>query len=361
MSETEKRDKLEEQNEDKVAEVQDEQVENSASQNEESVEEATSEKEDKSKENENVQSNANTPEAKIEQAKKLVESADREVNECLITVKKDIEEFEEYEKNSLEPIISESRSLLNKIGIDDEEIGELPPVKADISNIESGDKMYVNRLSSGRGGAFFWGLLGGAATLAGWCAFASAKAGVAMDPSKMDMATINKLSSTLAETIGFGSNSQVGLGIAVGSALLIFIIIYSIKVSLQTAKNEEIAKETQEKAKEYSNKKKECKTNLENIDKHIRDLKDVALRYEVLLDEKNAMLRRAIRIEGVDNIDNMHEITKKEIEHMITLIKEIERLIEAPVTENGVLNQDSVALLNETKTLLQKHIDNIYN
>jgi len=304
---------------------------------------------------------ATTPSAKIEEAKKLVENADRELDECIGTLKKDIQEFEEYEKESLKPIIDKSRSLLNMIGIDDEEIGELPEIKADISENKSSEKMYVRELSSGRGGAFFFGLIGGLATLAAWCAFGAFKAGLSIPPSNMDMATIEKISSKLAETIGFGSNAQIGMGIAIASAILVFIIIYSIKVSLQSAKNEEIAKETQEKAKEYSKKKRECKVNLEAIDEHIKDLKDTALKYEVLLDEKNAALRRAIRIEAVANINDMHEITKKEVEHMITLIKEIERLIEAPVTENGVLNQDSVALLNETKTLLQKHIDNIYN
>jgi len=304
---------------------------------------------------------ANTPSAKIEEAKKLVESADREVNECLGTLKKDINEFKEYEKESLKPIIDNSRSLLNMIGIDDEEIGELPEIKADISKSENSEKMYVRELSSGKGGAFFFGLLGGLATLAGWCAYGASKAGLSIPPSKMDMATIEKISSKLAETIGFGSNAQIGMGIAIASAILVFIIIYSIKVSLQSAKNEEIAKETQERAKEYSKKQRECKINLETIDEHIRDLKDTALKYEVLLDEKNAALRRAIRIEAVTNIDDMHEITKKEVEHMITLIKEIERLIETPITENGILNPNSVVVLNETKALLQKHIDNIYN
>ena len=302
----------------------------------------------------------NTPEQKVEYARKIVESADSEVYECLSTVKKDIEELEEYEKESIEPIIKESKKILEQLGIDNEDIGELPAVNADISAVENADKLYVNDLSSGKGGAFFCGLIGGLVTLAGWYAFAAKEAGMPMIPNSFDMATVEKASSKLSEVIGLGTNAQVGLAVAIASAILVFIIIYSIKVSLQSAKNEEIAKELEEKATQYKSEKEQCKLNLENIDNHLKDLRDLSLKYEVLLDEKNAALRRAIRIERVSSFDDLHENSKKEVEHLMTLIREIERLIEAPVVENGALSQHSANLLRDTKTLLQKHIDNIY-
>ena len=57
----------------------------------------------------------------------------------------------------------------------------------------------------------------------------------------------------------------------------------------------------------------------------------------------------------------MHESSKHEVEHLMTLIREVERIIEAPVMENNYLSQHSANLLRDTKTLLQKHIDNIYS
>ena len=310
--------------------------------------------------NEILQETPNTPDEKVNYARKLVDIADSEVNECLDRVKKDIEEFQEYEKSSLAPIIEESRKLLDRLGIDSEDIGELPSLNADISPVENSEKLYINELPSGKGGAFFWGLIGGLATLAGWYAVGAKEAGVSIIPNSLDMATIDKVASKLAQMIGFGANPQLGLGVAIASALLIFIIIFSIKVSLQKAKNEEIAKELEEKAKEYKSKKDECKLNLDKIDEHIKELRDLALKYEVLLDEKNATIRRAIRIEGASTLSDLHESSKKEVEHLMTLIREIERLIEAPIVENGALSQHSANLLRDTKILLQKHIDNIY-
>lgn len=302
-----------------------------------------------------------TPQEKVEYARSIVEDADSKVYECLAVVKKDIDEFEEYEQESLVPVIDESRRLLDRLGVDDEEIGELPHVNADISAVENDEKLYVNDLPSGKGGAFFWGLIGGLATLAGWYAFAAKEAGMSMVPQSLDMDTIEKLSAKLSESIGFSANAQAGLAVAVASAVLIFIIIYSIKVSLQTSKNEELAKEIENKAVEYKSEKEQCRLNMEAIDEHIRNLRDVALKYEVLLDEKNAAVRRAIRIEGVATFDDLHENSKKEIEHLMTLIREIERLIEAPVIENGALSQHGANLLRDTEKLLQNHIDNIYS
>ena len=349
-------------NEDTQEQKSDETVESSESEDnnhDDSVQDTQTE--DETVEEESVaQSTPNTPIEKVEHARNLVESADSEVNECIATVKKDIDEFEEYEQESLAPIINESRKLLDRLGIDSEDIGELPHVNADISAVESSEKLYVNDLPSGKGGAFIWGLIGGLATLAGWCAFAAKEAGLPIPPQSLDMATVEKLSAKLSEVIGFGTNAQAGLGIAVASAILVFIIIFSIKVSLQSSKNEELAKEIEEKAQEYKSEKEQCKLNLKKIDEHLRELRDVALKYEVLLDEKNAAIRRAIRIEGVATLDDMHESSKKEVEHLMTLIREIERLIEAPIVENGALSQHSANLLRDTKILLQKHIDNIY-
>ncbi len=203
-----------------------------------------------------------TPQEKVEHARNIVEDADSKVYECLTVVKKDIDEFEEYEQESLSPVIEESRRLLDRLGIDNEEIGELPHVNADISSVENEEKLYVNDLPSGKGGAFFWGLMGGLATLGGWYAFAAKEAGMPIPPQSMDMATVEKLSAKLSEVIGFGANAQAGLAVAVASAVLIFIIIYSIKVSLQTSKNEELAKELEEKAVEYKSEKEQCQLNL---------------------------------------------------------------------------------------------------
>ncbi len=302
-----------------------------------------------------------TPEEKISYARKLVESADSEINDCVKSVKESIEKFKKYEEENLAPIIKESEKVLEKLSINLKNFEALPSVHADFSKVENRIKLYIDDLPSGIFSSLIWGLLGGAVTLGAWYAFIADKLGMPMIPdANVNMETINKILVKIAELTGLGNDVQTGLAVAGGSAFVSFLVVFLIRMNIQKSENEEMATEIAKKAIDYKNEKEQCKLNLTNVNGYLKDLRDIIVKYEVLLNEKNAVINRAILIEDVDTLYDMHPKSKKEVEELMALIKEIDRLIESPILENGEFNEANYQLLKETEELLQKHIDTIY-
>jgi hypothetical protein len=325
----------------------------------EAEEESSHEIEESDEEDEVVSTpSGNRPEDIVESARERVSSAEKEVQEALEAIEEKLDEFIEYEKSALAPIVDESRRIVQKVGMQDDEIGELPEPKADFTLLKEAKGLDLQSISSGKGGAFFLSLIFGAATLGGWYMLATKGSGAV---EGLNMAVAEKLASKISTLLSLGGSAQAGMAVVVVSTLIVMWIVYSIKVGLQTSKNIEIAKEIEEKANEYCERKNECKLKVLEVADSIRDINELVRKYEVLLDEKNATLRRALYLENTPDFEELHERSKKELEHMIGFIREIETLLSIPLAKNGELNAESLEAIEETKELLEKHIHDIYN
>jgi hypothetical protein len=325
----------------------------------EAEEESSHEIEESDEEDEVVSTpSGNRPEDIVESARERVSSAEKEVQEALEAIEEKLDEFIEYEKSALAPIVDESRRIVQKVGMQDDEIGELPEPKADFTLLKEAKGLDLQSISSGKGGAFFLSLIFGAATLGGWYMLATKGSGAV---EGLNMAVAEKLASKISTLLSLGGSAQAGMAVVVVSTLIVMWIVYSIKVGLQTSKNIEIAKEIEEKANEYCERKNECKLKVLEVADSIRDINELVRKYEVLLNEKNATLRRALYLENTPDFEELHERSKKELEHMIGFIREIETLLSIPLAKNGELNAESLEAIEETKELLEKHIHDIYN
>jgi len=326
------------------------------------VEEESSHEAEESDEEEEAAStpSGNRPEDIVESARERVSSVEREVQEALETIEKELDEFIEYEKSALAPIVDESRRIVQKVGMQDDEIGELPEPKADFTPVKEAEGLDLQSISSGKGGAFFLSLIFGAATLGGWYMLAVKQAGAAATHG-LDMATLEQLAANISSFLSLGGSAQAGMAVVVVSTLIVMWIVYSIKVSLQASKNMEIAKEIEEKANEYCEQKGECKLKVLKVADSIRDMNELVRKYEVLLDEKNAALRRALYLENTPDFEELHERSKRELEHMVELVKEVETLLATPLAKDGELSAESLEVIEKTKELLKKHIHDIYN
>jgi len=327
----------------------------------EAEEESSDEAEESDEEEEAVSTpSGNRPEDIVESARERVRSAEREVEEALETIEKELDEFIEYEKNTLAPIVEESRQIIEKVGIEDEEIGDLPEPEVDLAPVKEAGRLDLQSISSGKGGAFFLSLIFGAATLGGWYMLAVKEAGAAATQG-LNMAALEQLAANISSFLSLGGSAQAGMAVVVVSTLIVMWIVYSIKVSLQASKNMEIAKEIEEKANEYCEQKGECKLKVLKVADSVKDLNELVRKYEVLLDEKNAALRRALHLEDTLEFEELHERSRKELEHMMELVKEVETLLATPLAKDGELSAESLEVIEKTKELLEKHIHDIYN
>ena len=162
----------------------------------EAEEESSHEIEESDEEDEVVSTpSGNRPEDIVESARERVSSAEKEVQEALEAIEEKLDEFIEYEKSALAPIVDESRRIVQKVGMQDDEIGELPEPKADFTLLKEAKGLDLQSISSGKGGAFFLSLIFGAATLGGWYMLATKGSGAV---EGLNMAVAEKLASKIS-------------------------------------------------------------------------------------------------------------------------------------------------------------------
>jgi glutaredoxin 2 len=134
-----------------------------------------------------------------------------------------------------------------------------------------------------------------------------------------------------------------------------------ILVSMRTAKNQRIAAEIEEQAGFYCRKKEECKTMMEQVREHLGALHQTVHKYEVLLAEKNAGLRRALFIEEAKSFDELHDKSREMARDIETMLKELDRLLATPMAKSGMLTEESVEALRHAKRVINDQILRLYN
>jgi hypothetical protein len=298
---------------------------------------------------------------KIEETKNKVQKIEEEVQKTIEEVKAKIADFEDYEANVLNNVISRAKTRLKDIGFEEpEDEVVLPKVKIDTA--KDVPPLNINDISTGVGSSFVSGLVGALATVAGWCIYVSRLQDVPFPPHKLpqvpEMMEKAKLIST---SLGLEADPMIGAGIVGGSALVVFTVIYKSLVTMKASKNLEISKKLEQDAKEYSKKRLQLKDMVLKISEHIDELRHTTEEFEVLLDEKGASLRRAKAFENVDSFDKLHEKTKETAKDTHELIVELEKLLAAPMAKDAVLNEESLQALQRADELITKQVKKIYN
>lgn len=293
-------------------------------------------------------------------AKLQVQSAEEEIEECIHNIQKDLEEFEAYERASLLPVVEESQKLLEAIGMEE---AAIEPTLAELE-LENpiDEKLEIRELSSGKGGAFFWGFLGALATVAGWYGYAVGKAGAPLVPQKVpDIDSLSALAGKISLLVGPTENPSVGAAMVIGSALVVWWFIYMVLVSMRASKNRRIAEEIEEQAGFFCQKKEECKAMMEKVREHLQTLGQTARKYEVLLAEKNAGLRRALYIEEAKEFDQLHAKSQEMAREIEAMLKELDRLLGTPMARSGILTEESVEALRHAKRVINDQILRLYS
>ncbi|ADV46707.1 hypothetical protein Nitsa_1458 [Nitratifractor salsuginis DSM 16511] len=296
----------------------------------------------------------------VEAARSLVENADSEIETCLENIRRDLEAFEQYEETALKPVVDESRRLLAEVGVEG-----LPPLpEATAVDLEAPDKerLEIRDLSSGKGMAFFWGLVVTLAALAGWWVYGAQKAGLPILPTKVPgLEILEKISGAISLLLGPAENAPVGAAIAIVSSLVLGGLVYWILLSMRAVKNEKVAQEIAQEAGFYCRKKEECKEKMAQVREHLKELKRTVQKYQVLLDEKNAALRRAIFIEQADSLEKLHAKSRQTVEEIRELLQQLERTLGTPMAREGMLTAESVEALRQAKRVVNDHILHLYN
>ncbi len=298
--------------------------------------------------------------ALIRQAQEEVKSAEAEIEECLQNIRNDLEAFEAYEKSSVIPVTEESRKLLQETGIEEHPQKPLLGQRVDLEDPED-HKIEIRELPTGRFGACVMALIGGAVTVGGWYYVVAMKTGLPLIPKALPkVEEIKEMLSAVPSIVKVGQGAEMGAAIVGGSVLIVMWLIYVMMVSSRASKNLRIAEKVEEDAMFYCTKKKECKEKMAQVREHIRDLENTVKKYEAVLQENNAGLRRAFLIEGTRSFPQLHERTKAQARATEELLRELDALLATPLAEGGMLTMDSANALARAEQVIGEYLEKLY-
>jgi len=298
---------------------------------------------------------------KIEQAKALTAVTKEQIEECMKNIDTDIEALNGEKKILFETALQPTEKLLEGLGIEESSLVEVPESRVELIDLDE-DSVEIRDLSSGRFKGFFWALIAGAATAAGWCYAATSSLGLAPLPEKFpDIERLTKALEWTSGQLGQGNNASIGAAAVITAVLLVMWIVYAIIVSSRSRHNLAVAEQTEEAVGAYCTTKEECKEKMKLVRDHIQNSTHTVKKYTVLLEEQNAKIRRAIFLEEVDSLEGLHANSKADIATTQHLIVEVKKLLEAPISEVGVLTSDAIDTLKRANKSINDHIMKLYS
>jgi len=338
-------------NEEKATEVIGEKVE----------EEVVSDEETQPKTVENRRKNRRSiVKEKIEKSKTLTAETKSQIDACMKNIDADMEAYESQKQTLFKEALAPTETLLEAMGADKIESEEITDAKVELLDL-SEDEVDIRELSSGRIKGFFWALAAGAVLVAGWCYWVSSSLGLRIPPEKIpDFERLNQMLGWTAGRLGQSSSANIGAAAVIVSALLLMWIVYALIVSVRTAANLKIASKTEEEVQYYCKSKEECREKMKLVREHIQHSTDLVKKYQVVLEEQNAKLKRARFFEEAKEIEGLHANTKEEVLKTQKLIAEIKALLAAPISEAGILTKSADETLKRANKSLNDHIVKIY-
>jgi len=298
---------------------------------------------------------------KIEKAKTLTEETKEQIIECMNNIDKDIEKLNAEKELFYNSALKPGEMLLKQVGVEEDSLDILPKSSVELIDPDR-DSVEIETLSTGRLKGFFFALLAGIATFMGWAFTASKTLGFSIPPEKMpDFPRLNKMLEWTSAQLGQGANATIGAAVVVIAILLVMWIVYSLIVSMRASKNLRIANETEEAVSLYCTNKEECKQKMEKVREHIQNSSTTLAKYKVLLEEQNAKIRRALFLEDAEDFEGLHAHTKADIATTQHLITEVKKLLEAPISEAGILTKEAIDTLNKANKTINDHIMKLYS
>ncbi len=298
--------------------------------------------------------------AKVATAQSRIQNTDEEIEACMARVEEDLSAFKAVQARFFERVLRPSQELLAAVGAKDRIFESVPAPKVDLED-PSLAPVEIVKLSSGTGRGFLYGLLGAVAVVGGWCYAATQALGLPLIPEKFpDVERVTQSLGWVAQLAGQGHNVAVGGTIVGVSAVVVGWGIYALTKALRGSANLKKAEKIEEETEFYCTKKGECKAQMEKVREHIAHAQKTIEKYDVLLAEQNAALQRALFIEEVEKYDQLHTLSQQTVKTIKKLTTEVERFLETPMAEHGILSKEGIEILERTNKAANDHVMELY-
>jgi hypothetical protein len=297
----------------------------------------------------------------VEKAKNMVQSAEAQTEECKLLLLSDLKEYDSAKRSLNKGGLEVCSDLLEKTGTQtstrvEEESGsivfetkdEIPP-------------MPIKSVSSGRFTGVLYALLSGIVTAVGLIYLSTEKLGITLDVTKIPSPErTQNIMTTFSNFVGL-DNYYAGIALFTISVLFVTVLAYLIRTALKGNNNLHFAVKQFTEAELYTEKKEDCKVEMDKVDAHMKDSIETLKMYKVIFNEQKGKLERILYIEGeMEKGTDYHEKSYTEIRETKELIETIKHFMRMSMSEEGKLSEKSVLLLERAKIKMNNVLEKLY-
>ncbi len=298
----------------------------------------------------------------VEKAKKIVKEANKRTEACKLLLETDLKKYQDAKSELKAGGFDACISLVKKLGYKakGDEPSEETTVVFEIK--EEVKPLVIKDVSSGKFTGLVYALIIGFITAVGLVYLATEKLEMTLNVTKVPSEDIvQSILAWFSTTIGMQEDVYIGTGVFGLAVLLVMILVYIARVSLKANSNLHFAVKQFVEAELYTEKKANCKVEMDKVDAHIKDVIDTLKTYEVVFNEQRGKLQRILYIEGEkEKSTEYHDKSYLEIRETKELISRISDFMNIPMSDEGKLSARSVLFLQSAKDKIDKMIERYY-
>lgn len=299
----------------------------------------------------------------VDETKKIIQNAQKQVNECMLLLKDDLENFEKSKQDLRKSALNQSEELLLGLGFESDMLHTQEEAKIDIKTVQSKAQegvIEVQEVFSGKLSSFAIGVVF-ALLLAVGLLYLALEATHTPWGLIGDSHSLAVVLSQIGEKSLSHANMFTGVAVLVVVSMLFGYLVYTIQVSLRASKNLRVAQQTHQEAQFYCTQKDECKIQMEKVDAHINETIEMINFYKLLLQEQNMRLKRILLIEQKQEFESYHYKSQADMENTQRLVDGILELLSTPIVAQGSLSSQAQEALVDAKRVINYHIKAIYD
>jgi len=296
---------------------------------------------------------------KVEATKELAESKYKEYLQAEDELENITKNFIELENKILNTTVADSLELLKRLGVD-----SLADEEAAISEIQKDNKeqlITIKRPSKGNLKGFFVGLIGTIATIGGALAYGAKMANLPINSATfLQKANLDTIATKYAELINV-KGTMPGYALVGVSSLLVGFILYKIVTAIQKSKNSKYVEKIEKDTKQFIENLNNKIAKIYDLGEHIEHIKQVMQKYDIILQEQNAKIRRMLFIEQPeDGVDSLQRASKLEVEKTVLILDELLKLMNTPVNDGIEIREESKERLHSANSVINEVIKKLY-
>lgn len=298
----------------------------------------------------------------VAKANKIVQEANKRTAACKLLLETDLKEYEDAKSELRAGGFDACVSLVKKLGYQTKNDEPSEETTVVFEAKEELKPLVIKDVLSGKFTGLIYALIVGFITAVGLVYLATEKLEMTLNVTKVPSENIvQSILAWFSTTIGMQEDVYIGAGVFGIAVLLVMILTYIVRVSLKANSNLHFAVKQFVEAELYTEKKANCKVEMDKVDAHIKDTIDTLKTYEVLFNEQKGKLQRIHYIEGEkEKSTEYHDKSYLEIRETKELISTIRDFMNIPMSEEGKLFSKSILFLQNAKDQIDKVLERLY-